>query len=82
MPDGKQWNCPMKFIPTYSDGQNLVSFIPVRNAPGFTHRVIVNRAHVAWLATGHKPNAKSARFFVANHMPVSTETVPGCRNGD
>lgn len=36
--------------------------------PGFTHRVIVNRHSVGFLAEGQRPSRKSARFFLDKYL--------------
>lgn len=44
---------------------NTVVFRKIRNVPGFTHRVIVNQVATGWLASGFKPTAKHAAYFLA-----------------
>lgn len=64
----------LKLIPTYSDGTNQIAFIPLDPAkgamPGFSHRVIVNRKSVGFLNKGHKPNLKSAEFFLQSYFEL------------
>jgi len=60
-----------KMIPTYSDGSNEIRFLPLDQSkgalPGFTHRVIINRRSVGFLADTHKPSAKVAEFWMKEH---------------
>lgn len=60
-----------RHIPTYSDGKNEVRFQPLNPAdgalPGFTHRVIINRRSVGFLAETHKPSARVARWWFGEH---------------
>lgn len=70
----------MKCIPVYSDGTNEVRFLrldPAKGSfPGFTHRVILNRRSIGFLSENHKPSAKAAAFYVAEHghkaPPIAT----------
>jgi hypothetical protein len=56
---------PMKRIHMFQDAAgNTVVFRPVQRVPGFTHRVIVNQVATGWLASGFKPNAKHAVYFL------------------
>lgn len=60
-----------KQIPTYSDGTNEIRFLPLNPSkgalPGFTHRVIINRRSVGFLAASHKPSAKVAEFWMKEY---------------
>lgn len=53
--------------PTFvaQDGREL-QFIPLKRsaAPGFSHRVVIDRQPVGFLGNGFKPNAKSAAFYL------------------
>lgn len=65
----------LRFIPHFvTDAGATVAFVPLANAPGFTHRVIINRRSVDWLAEGHPPNAKAARYFIEKH-PAAVAAV-------
>lgn len=64
----------LKLVPTYSDGTNTVTFVdldPKRGArPGFSHRVIVNKKSVGFLQQGHRPNRKSAEYFLKSYFEL------------
>ena len=54
-----------KFL--YGDGFT-VEFIPVKDAPGFSHRVAVcGRLVKSWLSNESRPNRKTALFFRGKH---------------
>lgn len=50
---------------------NECHFVKLENAPGFTHRVIVNRKQVDWLTVGFRPSEKSAEYFINKHCKAS-----------
>ena len=46
---------------------NECHFVKIDNAPGFSHRVIVNKKQVAWLSDQFRPSEKTAEFFINEH---------------
>lgn len=58
----------IKPIPTFeADNGQVLQFRPIGDAPGFTHRVIINRRAVDWLGDNQRPSAKTAEFFLCKH---------------
>ncbi len=51
-------------------------FVPLQktDAPGFTHRVIIDYKMVDWLSTDYKPSAKTAQYFFEKH-PANKEAL-------
>lgn len=45
-----------------------LEFVPVKNVPQYSHRVIINRRPIGWLSSDTKPNIKSARYFIERHI--------------
>jgi hypothetical protein len=69
-----KWSKHMPFvsIPTLKtfrdEDNNTVTFKPIVDVPGFSHRVIVNHTPVDYLDNRHaKPSAKVAEFFFQKH---------------
>lgn len=52
-----------KIIRYMDKDYNTLDFVPVKNVPGFTHKVIVNDVRVGWLSSDFKPNEKAAVYF-------------------
>lgn len=44
-----------------------VEFVPVKNVPGFSHRVILNGKPVDWLTDKVKPSLKTAEYYFEKH---------------
>jgi hypothetical protein len=67
----------MRTIPTFeaSDG-TLIQFIRVNGAPGFSHRVLINREAKDWLGLGFTPSAKAAEFFHEKHKSARAALTP------
>lgn len=66
----------------FVSGEDRIEFWPVKNIPGFTHRVLVNGKKAGYLHHTVKVNQKSAQFFLAkawsaNYSPVNAEYAPG-----
>lgn len=58
-----------KFI---DDSGNSIEFIP-NPIPGYSHRVILNGISTRkWLSSEHKPNKKTAEFFLKELMADET----------
>jgi hypothetical protein len=57
----------MTRIPTYFHDGRQIQFWPEKRVPGFTHRVVIDRVAVDWLAQEYKPNGTAARFFLEKH---------------
>ena len=51
-----------------------IEFIPFAGAPGFTHRVVINRVAVDWLGDQHKPNRAAAIYYLDKHKPAIEAT--------
>jgi len=51
----------------YQQDGRTIEFVPIRGAPGFTHRVILNGEPVDWLAHTHKPSVKTAAYYFDKH---------------
>jgi len=45
-----------------------IEFVPVKNVPGFSHRVILNGSPVDWLSNTSKPSVKVATYFFDKHQ--------------
>ena len=45
-----------------------LEFIPVKDYPGFSHRVVINNQRIGWLGKEFKPNIKNARYFIEKHI--------------
>lgn len=60
--------------PTFAaeDGR-VLQFVPIKNVPGFSHRVTINGLAADYLGDNAKPSAKSAEFFLGKH---STQLSP------
>jgi hypothetical protein len=55
-------------IPTFGDGiGNQLQFVRIKDTPGFSHRVVINRRAIDWLANNSKPGMRAARFFYEKH---------------
>lgn len=67
----------MRSIPTFeaSDG-TIIQFIRTQGAPGFSHRVLLNREAKDWLGYGFAPSAKAAAFFHEKHKVVAGAQQP------
>lgn len=50
-----------------ADGRS-VQFVPCADVPGFTHRVIVDRERVGFLAASFRPNAKAAAYYLSDEF--------------
>jgi hypothetical protein len=54
--------------PTFVADGRTVQFVPCTGVPGFTHRVIVDRERVGFLANGFRPNAKAAVYYLSDEF--------------
>lgn len=55
----------MHRVPYFTDNEgNVVIFRKVSGVVGFTHKVIVNGQTGGWLATGNRPSARHALYFL------------------
>lgn len=54
-------------IPTFMIGDRVIQFWPVKNVPGWTHRVTINGQACDWLSGAFKPNRKTAAFYSEKH---------------
>lgn len=55
------------------DTGDRLHFVPLANAPGFSHRVILNRRQVDWLSANARPSLKSAQFYFEKHSADPAE---------
>ena len=51
----------------HDDGATL-EFVPIKNVPGFSHRVILNGKPVDWLSNTSKPSVKVAQYYFEKHQ--------------
>lgn len=57
--------------PTYYDqsGKWRVTFYPIKNCPGFSHKVIINARPAGWLGAEFRPSGKTAAFYLERFGP-------------
>jgi hypothetical protein len=52
-------------IITYVDEEgNKLSFVPVKDVPGYTHKVIYNDKKINWLSSYFNPTEKAAAYYI------------------
>jgi hypothetical protein len=55
-------------IPKYrAEDGTTIEYAPVKDAPGFSHRVLINGIPVDWQGNHRKPSKKSAVYFLEKH---------------
>jgi hypothetical protein len=52
-----------KVITYIDEGHNELSFVPVKNVPGYTHRIVYNKKPINWLSEMFNPTEKTAAYF-------------------
>lgn len=55
----------IELVPTYRSAYGIIQFEPVKDAPGYTHRVIANsRATELWVPVGQSvKSTRTAQFY-------------------
>lgn len=61
--------------PTYFDesGEWRVTFYPIKDLPGYTHRVVINSRKAGYLGEGSRPSGKTAAYFLENFEPYQQQ---------
>ena len=57
--------------PTFYDETHewRVTFYPIKNCPGFSHKVIINCRPAGWLSSEVRPSGKTAAYFLEKFGP-------------
>jgi hypothetical protein len=51
----------------YKRNGTTLKFVPIKNVPGFSHRVIINEKMADWLSSAVRPGKKHAEYFLKKH---------------
>jgi hypothetical protein len=62
----------------YCEGSDTVEFVKLNgNAPGFSHRVVINGVAVDWLGSHVRPSKTAAKFFLGKFKCSTAQSVAG-----